>query len=116
MGLVARRGRPPAGRRTLSAPLRAGRPTTTVRTTGKRTSSVLPKVGRQPLLPATVVARGKLRPLWTLSDQLPDPPPPTLPSLHSTPSLPPQDQARSTLPSPAWILWDPPPATTFRPS
>merc|ERR1712004_589276 len=113
---------------------RAGRPTTTVRTTGKRTSSALPKVGRQPLLPATVVARGKLRPLWTLSDQLPDPPPPTLPSLPSTLSPPPQDpppsttlsplltssvpppdQARSTLPSPAWTLWDPPPATTLRP-
>merc|ERR1711973_233038 len=93
--LVARRGRPPAG---------------------KRTSSVLPKVGRQPLLPATVVARGKLRPLWTLSDLLPDPPPPTLPSLPSTSSVPPPDQARSTLPSPAWILWDPPPATTLRPS
>merc|ERR1712212_643897 len=89
---------------------------TTVRTTGKRTSSVLPKVGRQPLLPATVVARGKLRPLWILSDQLQDPPPSTLPSLPSTSSPPPQDPPRSTLPSPAWILWDPPPATTLSPS
>merc|ERR1719153_2039663 len=99
--------------RTLSAPLRAGRPTTTVRTTGKRTSSVLPKVERQPLLPATVAARGKPRPLWTLSDQLLDPPPPTSPSLPLTSSPLPPDQARSTLPSPAWILWDPPPATTL---
>merc|ERR1712037_952798 len=60
------RGRQRIGRPALSTPHATGRQTTTARTTGRRTLSVPPRVGRQPLLPATDVGRGKPRPLSTL--------------------------------------------------
>merc|ERR1719234_164756 len=84
---VARGKQQQIGRPALSTRLAAGNQTTTVRTTGKRTSSVPPKAGKLPLLPATVVARGKPRPLLTL---LPLPP----------------DRPQSTMPSPLWTLSD----------
>merc|ERR1719397_1052972 len=76
------------------------------RTTGRRTLSVPPRAGRQPLLPATDVGRGKPRPLSTLLLLPPDPPLSTLPSLPSTLLHLPQDQPQSTLPSPLWTLSD----------
>merc|ERR1719397_2076877 len=76
------------------------------RTTGRRTLSVPPRAGRQPLLPATNVGRGKPRPLSTLLLLPPDPPLSTLPSLPSTLLHLPQDQPQSTLPSPLWTLSD----------
>merc|ERR1719234_1649290 len=88
---VARGRQQQIGKPALSTRLAAGNQTTTVRTTGKRTSSVPPKAGKLPLLPATAVARGKPRPLLTL-----------LP-LHQDPPL-------STMPSPALISLDLPPA------
>merc|ERR1739846_285751 len=76
-------GRQWIGRPALSTPRATGRQTTTARTTGRRTLSVPPRVGRQPLLPATDVGRGKPRPLSTLLPLPPDPPLSTLPSLAS---------------------------------
>merc|ERR1719234_528657 len=136
---VARGRQQQIGRPALSTRLAAGNQTTTVRTTGKRTSSVPPKAGKLPLLPATVVARGKPRPLLTLLPLPPDPPLSTLPSLPSTllplplaqplstlPSLPstllplPLGQLRSTMPSLALISLPlplaPPQSTMLRPS
>merc|ERR1711934_383124 len=84
--------------------------TTTARTTGRRTLSVPPRVGRQPLLQATDVGRGKPRPLLTLLPLPPDPALSTSPSLPSTLLHLPQDQPQSTLPSPLWTLSDLPPA------
>merc|ERR1712037_1047401 len=78
------RGRQRIGRPALSTPHATGRQTTTARTTGRRTLSVPPRAGRQPLLPATDVGRGKPRPLSTLLPLPPDPPLSTLPSLPST--------------------------------
>merc|ERR1712212_483397 len=100
------RGRQRIGRPALSTPLAAGSQTTTVRTTGKRTLSVPLKAGKQPLLPATAVARGKPRLLLTLLPLPPDPPLSTLPSLPSTLLPLPLDRPQSTLPSPLWTLSD----------
>merc|ERR1719397_2336206 len=76
------------------------------RTTGRRTLSVPPRAGRQPLLPATDVGKGKPRPLLTLLPLPPDPALSTLPSLPSTLLHLPLDQPQSTLPSPLWTLSD----------
>merc|ERR1719397_2273075 len=90
------------------------------RTTGRRTLSVPPRAGRQPLLPATDVGRGKPRPLSTLLLLPPDPPLSTLPSLPSTLSDLPLGQLRSTMPSLASILLGlhpaPPLSTLHRPN
>merc|ERR1711971_835323 len=105
MGDVAR-GQQRIGRPALSTRLAAGSQTTTVRTTGKRTSSVPLKAGKLPLLPATVVARGKLRPLLTLLPLPQDPPQSTMPSLLWTLLDLPLAQLRSTMPSLALISLD----------
>merc|ERR1711928_241062 len=94
------------GRPALSTPLAAGSQTTTVRITGKRTLSVPLKAGKQPLLPATAVARGKPRLLLTLLPLPPDPPLSTLPSLPSTLLDLLLAQLRSTMPSLALISLD----------
>merc|ERR1739844_707009 len=73
------RGRQWIGRPALSTPRATGRQTTTARTTGRRTLSAPPRAGRQPLLLATDVGRGKPRPLSTL---LPLHPAPLLSTLH----------------------------------
>merc|ERR1711970_1371938 len=76
----------------------------TVRTTGKRTSCVPLKAGKQPLLPGMAVARGKPRPLLTLLPLPLDPPQSTMPSPLWTLSDLHLGQLRSTTPSPASIL------------
>merc|ERR1712037_229834 len=114
------RGRQRIGRPALSTPHATGRQTTTARTTGRRTLFVPPRAGRQPLLPATDVGRGKPRLLLTLLPLPQDPALSTLPSLPSTLLHLPQDQPRSTMPSPASILLGlhpaPPLSTLHRPN